>query len=236
MVSSSIGWKELPYASAPMRLDGTNLRVDRLDWNQPNWVSNTYLVSGVATEDEMMRGEETEALGLMNQLPSMPESATLLLPGTHSKHLRIENGAVVEIKTYMTGELYEVLSRHSILRSSVASVEPSSKTGFKEGINYARQRGLGAALFQTRARHVLHKRPASENATFLSGVLIGAELNDLRDAGQSNIFLGGAVRLRDLYSRALQQLGMKDFHPFSDDELNRAVPFAHGILLSRPNT
>ena len=67
MASSSIGWEELPYAGTPLALDASNLAFRRLEWENPSWISETYLISGVATEDDIMRGEETEAIGLLNQ-------------------------------------------------------------------------------------------------------------------------------------------------------------------------
>src|SRR5688500_14726549 len=103
MASSTIGWKELPYAPLPLNLDGSNLRVAPLHWNKPASVGDTFLVSGAASESEMMRGEETEAIGLLKALTSPKERALLILPGTHSKHLRILGQQVVDIRTHMTG-------------------------------------------------------------------------------------------------------------------------------------
>src|SRR5262245_37600412 len=78
MASSSIGWRELSYASVPLNLDGSNLRFETISWDQPGWIGNTYLISGVATEDEIMRGEETEAIGLLSGSANV-ESCILVL-------------------------------------------------------------------------------------------------------------------------------------------------------------
>lgn len=238
MASSSIGWKELPYAALPMSLNGTGLRIEKLAWSKPEWLGDTFLVSGVAGGEEMMRGEETEAIGLMAQEETLPDQGTLLLPGTHSKHLRIDGGAIVEIKTYMTGELFEILARHSVLRASVETNETKPNgtadvAGFAEGVQCVRQRGAGAALFQTRVRHVLRGRPTVENAAFLSGVLIGGELCDLfSEAKRGRIFLGGAARLRDMYQRAMQVLEIEGC-TFSDAAVQQAVPRAHELFLGQ---
>src|SRR5688572_30691896 len=61
MASSTIGWMELPYAKLPLKLDGSSLLVQNLSWKAPESVGPTYLVSGAALENEMMRGEESEA-------------------------------------------------------------------------------------------------------------------------------------------------------------------------------
>src|SRR3954465_3176834 len=65
MASSTVGWRELPYAPIPFQLDGSQLSYERLDWDKPFWLDDTYLISGVASATDMMRGEEIEAIGLM---------------------------------------------------------------------------------------------------------------------------------------------------------------------------
>src|SRR4051812_24722841 len=69
MASSTIGWQEIPYASAPLSLDGSNLRFSTVEWDKPPFVGGTYIISGVATKDEIMRGEEIEAIGLLAEEP-----------------------------------------------------------------------------------------------------------------------------------------------------------------------
>ena len=76
MVSSSIGWKELPYARLPFSLDGTSAVIERLD-------PRTWLVSGLRSETEILRGEETEALGIVAMIGhDMPFESTLILLAT----------------------------------------------------------------------------------------------------------------------------------------------------------
>src|SRR6185295_12638523 len=83
MASSSIGWKELPYAKAPFALDGRTAVWEKVE-------PHVYLISGLRTDTEILRGEETEAVGLVASLGrDMPFEAVLVLPGTHSKHLDV---------------------------------------------------------------------------------------------------------------------------------------------------
>jgi 2-dehydro-3-deoxygalactonokinase len=120
MASSSVGWRELPYARLPFALDGTTAHVEPLAWEKPVWIADTRLVSGVAAAHDIMRGEETEALGLLStpELTRCREGCLLVLPGTHSKHLFVRDQAVADFRTYMTGELFSVLTRHSLLSAS----------------------------------------------------------------------------------------------------------------------
>ena len=186
MASSSVGWRELPYAKTPFPLDGSGVRSQELNWSKPEWLGPVYLISGVATACDMMRGEETEVIGLMSDvsLAALRERSLLILPGTHSKHVWIEDQFVVDFRTFMTGELFEVLGRQSLLRASVDagartgsdSLSDPDRAAFHEGVAWARDQGLAGGLFRVRTRAVLDRRPLADNTWFFSGLLIGAEL------------------------------------------------------------
>jgi 2-dehydro-3-deoxygalactonokinase len=224
MASSTIGWREVPYAQVPLRLDGSNLQFEHVSWDHP-----TYLISGLATEDEMMRGEETEAIGLLHDFPRSAR-CLLILPGTHSKHLRIEGGAIVSLTTFMTGELFEVLARHSILKATVdAESAEVDLVAFDEGVERVLGAGLGASLFQARARGVLRGASAQANKWFLSGVLIGGEIQTIHSA--TLVMIGGSSALRQLYGRALRQRPEIVVRDFSEAVVAGAVPRAHRLFL-----
>ena len=234
MASSTIGWLELPYVRLPLSLDGSNLRLERVEWSAPPSISSTLLVSGAASESDMMRGEETEAIGLMQLVSSKPPNLLLILPGTHSKHLTIQHETVTAIQTYMTGELYEVLVRHSVLRASVGLSAELSLPAFSEGVECVRTNGLPASLFQTRTRQVLQGRSPENNAAFLSGLVIGAELLAIAQTeGAPPIFLAGSGAVRPLYAQAAKVLKLPLAHIISDLETQQAVPRAHQLILSR---
>jgi 2-dehydro-3-deoxygalactonokinase len=242
MASSTVGWRELPYAPAPFPLDGRGVRAEPLRWNQPDWVGTTLLISGVATVQDMMRGEETEIIGLMSEpgLAVLGERCLLILPGTHSKHVRIENHAMVDWRTFMTGELFDVLGRHSLLRASVesgaCSSGPSSeadRAAFCEGVIWAREHGLPGGLFRVRTRAVLDQRPLAENTWFFSGLLLGAELAALPgDAERPPILLAAGQGLAGLYSLALNTvLGPAKWIQVPAAQVEYATIAAHALLL-----
>ena len=230
MASSTIGWRELPYAPLPLYLDGTNLHVESLVWRQPIVVSRTYLISGAACENEMMRGEETEAIGLLTSIAS-PTDGLLILPGTHSKQLSISSGQITRIQTFMTGELYELLTTYSVLRASVNICSAQDYDSFCEGIDCVLEHSLSSALFQTRTRQVLKRKSSESNASFLSGVLIGSELHHLKSLDKP-ILIAGVDSVRTLYSRAAEHLRLPA-KAFTSEQVRLAVPRAHQIVLSR---
>jgi 2-dehydro-3-deoxygalactonokinase len=207
MASSSIGWRELPYALLPFSLEGSSV--------VGQWVeSGVYLISGVRGENDMMRGEETQALGWAEQVCDvLPLRATLVLPGTHSKHLHLESGVLTAITTFMTGELFEMLRTQSMLRHSMdlaAVGEPEGAMhwdAFREGVASSARAGLAANLFQVRTRQVLRGCSGASNRSFLSGLLIGSELRSL-EAGESPIILAAGEALREAYTMAATECGL----------------------------
>lgn len=245
MASSTIGWRELPYAPAPFALDGSGLRIEAIDWPSPLQVGKTFMVSGVATARDMMRGEETEIIGLMadSALDRFRGNALLVLPGTHAKHVVIENGAVIDFRTFMTGELFEVLRRHSILRASVEGghLAPGEEEAavdidaFREGAAWQKRIGLSAALFRVRTRAVLDGCPPPRNLSFLSGVLIGAEVAAISRSTNCATVIAANFRMAGLYRAACEaaQWPSESYLIIPPQRVEHASTAGHAQLLQR---
>ena len=241
MASSSIGWQELPYAKVPFGLDGAELICKELQLGGGKSRQRIVLVSGACTEADVMRGEETQALGVF-QLPvaqALAERSLLILPGTHSKHLRVARGRVEGFRTFMTGELFEVLSKHSILRHSLdespaGALEGKSLEAFGAGVDQVRDLPLSAALFRVRARAVLGGSGAETNRAFLSGVLIGSELAFLLhdDWREQPILLAAAEAIERPYRLAFEKLGLSDrLTSISAHDVERLSALGQQVLL-----
>lgn len=200
MASSSIGWKELPYAKLPFSLDGRDAVWEKMD-------DRFYLISGLRSATDVLRGEETETLGLVAALGrEMPFEAVFVLPGTHSKHLDVNPGGIATFRTFMTGELFDVLARQSVLRHSTDPAAPFDRASFLEGVEESQRRPLPSALFRVRTRQVLDRKEIPSNTSFLSGLLIGAELGSMRGTAVPVIVAAGE-RLRTSYAAAGEALG-----------------------------
>jgi 2-dehydro-3-deoxygalactonokinase len=241
MASSSVGWLELPYTALPVSLDGANLVRRSLTLPiDAQSSARVVLISGVCAPNDIMRGEETEILGLFadSQYSAIAENGVVLLPGTHSKHVRFEQRRITGFRTYMTGELFDVLATHSLLRASVQSApdkqalsDRDSRLAFLTGVRESGTSGLAASLFQTRVRTVLHKVSPAVNRWFLSGLLIGAELADLREHPLP-LLLAAAEPLGSVYLLALQTLGFEErLTVVPPDEMEFASTRGHQVLL-----
>ncbi|MEO5592872.1 MAG: 2-dehydro-3-deoxygalactonokinase, partial [Chitinophagaceae bacterium] len=181
MASSSIGIDDVPYADLPFRLDGSQVKSRKLE-AQEDFPHEIILISGVQGEQDVMRGEETQLIGIWSLLMDrgrQPKEAIIIFPGTHSKHVYIKDGQLIHFKTFMTGEMYQVIGNHSILKDSVKmddAYEPSATDtqAFKMGIKNSGTTGLLNSLFTVRTNQLFNRFNKTQNTFYLSGLLIGS--------------------------------------------------------------
>lgn len=209
MITSSLGLKELPYASIPKKLVPDQLITDS--------ISRFTLISGIKSEYDVMRGEETLILGILGDHPDF--QGTIILPGTHSKHAILENGVLEDFHTYLTGEIFQLLVKESSLSHTleackiigVKSLEKSFLNGVQESINS----NLLNKVFHARANSLLKNTSKKENFAFLSGILIGSEIQNISDKSH-DIILCGNIDLCALYTLALHLKDIKSVRYCSD--------------------
>lgn len=210
MIGSSKGWLETPYCAAPFRLTdlGQYLIEATHLTNRSAWI-----VPGVKQEHpiNMMRGEEVQALGALEFV----ESGCVVLCGTHSKHVQVDNGQLIRFETFMTGELYALLQQHSILAGSEDWIHDDFLWGVKDG---SKQMNLLQQLFSVRAQTL--NETLKYPRAYLSGLLIGTELyNASLVNNASSCTLIGSEHLMNLYRIALEGLYPKmDIHLFSAEK------------------
>jgi 2-dehydro-3-deoxygalactonokinase len=208
MASSTIGMQELPYKELPFKLDGSDLDVRLFEPSVP-LPNQLLLISGAKTGEDVMRGEETLVVGCA--VETNQEERVFIFPGTHSKHVWVRRGVAQLFKTYMTGELFDVLSTKSILSNSVErnliADNDSSTTFFEKGIKEGAASNLLNSIFHVRTAQVFKKQTPKENYHYLSGLLIGAELKDLVQDPPPAICLVCGRNLEIQYTHALAILG-----------------------------
>ena len=205
MIGSRQGWAEAPYVPCPA--DTASLAAHLLS---PPGTKRVWIVPGLSLSEgarrDVMRGEETQIAGAVGE----DGSATAVLPGTHSKWVRVENGRIVDFATFMTGELFDVLVKHSIL-GRLMSGDAASDEGFRRGLDAARtgEGGLSGALFSVRALGLFGDVPPDALRDYLSGLVIGHELREaLARFPARDVLLIGAASLARRYETALQACGV----------------------------
>ena len=246
MASSSIGMEEVPYATLPFPTDGSFASTKRLS-AQGDFPHTLTLISGVRTQDDVMRGEETQLIGLLDLLDTLQvdvDESILIFPGTHSKHIYIQQQQVIDFHTFMTGELFNLMAYHSILKDSVdptdlTTFSDDDLTAFTSGINDADSSVLND-LFKVRTNQLFNKLTKKQNALYLSGLLIGDELKTLIRQPQWQLILCSGNNLYELYKLAMEVLQLSDrTTTISADLIDKAtiagqVKIAQNHLISMP--
>jgi 2-dehydro-3-deoxygalactonokinase len=209
MASSNIGIRELKYAQLPFSIFGSGLNIERII--HPLFPNGIFLVSGVCSDSDVIRGEETQIVGLA-QPEDLNGKCIFILPGTHSKHILCEHGKITALNTFMTGELFEVIRAHTILKTSVQkpTVNFNDLTAFEDGIRQSRKGSILNSLFKIRARDILDKKSPQENYYYLSGLLIGEEISTLKPKDYDQIKLCAGNNLHTFYERAISVLELSE--------------------------
>jgi len=204
MAGSKQGWKEAPYAPCPATFADV---ASQLTWIEPGRIA---IVPGLVFDDggapDVMRGEETKALGAMKLLGT--QDARIVMPGTHCKWARVRGGRIESFATFMTGEFYAVLRQHSIFaRTMPAEDGDIDESAFLQGVDHAMRTGnLLHAAFSARTVSLFDRVASAAAPSYLSGLLIGEEL---RAASRDEaVVLVGADKLTRRYALALKHLGM----------------------------
>jgi 2-dehydro-3-deoxygalactonokinase len=208
MVGSKLGWAEASYLSTPVDLSDLARSLLTVQFDGQ---FDVRIVPGVSAETgsvpDVMRGEECQVLAVLAE--SGLEKACLVLPGTHSKWVTVADGKLTGFRTYMTGEIFNALSAQGTL-AQLMEKGPFDHTAFAFGLERAVSDGaLTHQLFGVRTLGLFGrlKRPAL--ASYLSGLLIGAEFADaISWAEARSVIAVGSPNLLENYRLAAQHFGI----------------------------
>ena len=211
MAGSKQGWVEAPYCACPAGFAdiaaqlawvvgaALPLPVAIVPGLSCLHTSSTFPDAGLP---DVMRGEETQVMGAM-QLTGVYDGV-FVLPGTHSKWVTVQGGRIIGLRTYMSGEFYALLTRHSLLAKSVVPDAPFDGAAFTAGVTQARAgAGLLHDAFGTRTLSLFGRMGASALASYLSGLVIGEELRAQATGAVKEVVLIGAPSLLHRYTQAL---------------------------------
>jgi len=200
----------------------------------PGQARDIRILPGIAQRDrrapDVMRGEETQLLGLD------VTDATVCMPGTHSKWVSVGGGSVQRFATFMTGELFDAVSRQTILSIAVAeAAEAEDIDAFRSAVAAAFERPALAAnlLFRVRSGQLLFGgEPAAARET-ISGTLIGLELaGGLAGAARGGITLVASGRLERLYRTAFDTVAVPVRCIGAEDATRRGLAMAANAIWS----
>ncbi len=210
MITSKQGWIETPYLPCPASLNDLSKNLTEHVTGRGNTI---YFVPGVCQEapvPNIMRGEETQMAGLQSE-----ESLLAILPGTHSKWIRMRGNTIEQFSTFMTGEVFAALTQHTILGRLLTEGEDpvAFAQGVKEG--FSSEDGAGgilSKLFGARAMPLMGLMDTGSIRDYLSGLLLGSEVHEAMRSGfsiDSTPVLCGNDVLVKRYQECLKLCGLK---------------------------
>jgi 2-dehydro-3-deoxygalactonokinase len=213
MVGSTIGWREVPYMKCPLPLDRLASGALRFEAEgRPVAILPGLTCRNKTGMPDVMRGEETQLAGALRLGRSLGRGRRLFcLPGTHAKWVEVVDGAVTQFQTALSGELFDLLAKHSVLARDGGTAQADSPA-FQQGLKAARDnRGAGLLhlLFSTRSRQLAGEIAKDQAASYLSGLIIGEDVA----AAEELFHLDGPVTLictpalAALYQVPLSQYG-----------------------------
>src|SRR5712672_1240813 len=229
MAGARQGWVEAGYIDTPAHLAFILERAVPV----PGQSRDIRILPGIAQRDpkapDVMRGEETQLLGALGA--DATSDAVVCIPGTHSKWAIVKGGTVERFATFMTGELFSVVSRETILSHAVANAEEAEDIGaFISAVVAAFEAPALAAnlLFRVRSSQLLYGGSAAAARERISGTLIGLELAAGldKDRAKSGITLVASGRLQELYRLAFDTLSVPVRSIDAEEAVRRGLSMA----------
>jgi 2-dehydro-3-deoxygalactonokinase len=239
MVGSSIGWREVPYLkcpAVPAAIANAALRFEAD--GRAIAILPGLSCRGKTGAPDVMRGEETQILGALRLHSHLAKGRHVFcLPGTHTKWAMVTDGTVTQFQTALSGELFELLRRHSVLARDSSDVDAQSPA-FVLGLEFARQKAdLLHLLFSARSRVVTGEMAKIDAASYLSGLVLGKDIATAMALFDIALF-DGVVQmictpaLAALYGKALSAYDVKSAVIDGDRAALAGLVHAHAEIFS----
>lgn len=238
MIGSTVGWVDAGYVDCPAGVTDAarNLVTAHIGTLTMRIVPGMACVRTADGAPDVLRGEETELLGLLAG-GGIEATSIVALPGTHTKWIELVDGRVHSFMTAMSGELFDRLASGGLL-ASVLEGPGDAGPAFAEGMRAAVRGGLGLGtlLFGVRARVVRGVLPRTESSAYLRGLLAGAEIADALalypQLQQACVPLIGSAPVCRLYQAALAAMGIASRPVASADAVVRGFHALHQLAAS----
>lgn len=233
MAGARGGWAEAGYVETPAELSA----ISEGAISAPGIKRDIRILPGLcqrmADRPDVMRGEETQLLGAAS---AITERALVCMPGTHSKWVTVDEGRVEGFSTYMTGELYDTITKHTILAAPDKTVaEGADSASFKDAVRaaFAQPGRVTSQLFAARSGQLLNGATPAAALAHISGTLIGAEIGGATGSdNRHKIRLVASGSMRALYESALSTVGIAHESIDADDAVRKGLATAASQIWS----
>ncbi len=209
MITSEFGLCHLEHIDVPAGIDELHKNAHEVVMEEISDIPFVFIRGvKIASPDfenvDMMRGEETELMGIIN--PDY-KSCVYVLPGSHSKIIATDDeGRICNFSTMMTGEMIASLSQHTILKDTVdLSISEMNSEYLLKGYDYSKSQGINKALFKARILKNIIKCSSREIYSFFIGVVLCDEIEHILKSNAKTIVLGGKVQIKNAMAEILQK-------------------------------
>ena len=227
MITSEYGFCNLPHITAPAGIEELHNEMYETVIEDVSKIPFVFM-RGIKTEGteleeaDMMRGEETELIGV---LKTHKDACLYVLPGSHSKHISVDrNGHIVALRTMMTGELFAAVMQHTILKDTTTlACNEIQKAELLNGFYYTQKRGINESLFKTRILKTMFNGTPEQCYSFLLGCVLCDEVEAILQANEKIIVLGGQKQFRTALALLLNEISDKKIITLSDSEVESST-------------
>jgi 2-dehydro-3-deoxygalactonokinase len=229
MIGSTIGWKQTPYLRCPVNI--LDIVDGRISFTARG--IEFSILSGLKTTNllglpDLMRGEELQLLGWNVLHADFHGKRLFALPGTHNKWGLVQSRKVETFLSAFTGELFGLLKQHSILIAADPAKTSNDfhEVTFLQGVECAQNLGkanLLHTLFSVRSRQVLKELDTEQSVSYLSGMIIGADIKGAYQTFEGHVTeplevtVIGESGLSSRYLTAFKYLKIKADHALPTD-------------------
>ena len=230
MITSEKGLCEITHTPAPAGAAELHQNMHTVDLPAAadipiTFISGVKMAGSTPETADIMRGEETEILGLSAQMSAATENTVCVLPGSHSKIIRLHNGQITDFSTMLTGELLAAVSGNTILRDAVdISLIETDAEWLCRGYTYARTRGINEALFKVRVLKNILGADDLARYSFFMGVILQGEIDRILEAHADCIIIGGRSAFRIPMTQLLERYTDASIIPVNDEQADFAAP------------
>ena len=229
MITSEFGLYELPHLIAPTGIQELHDGMKEVSFPEISsipfvFVRGIKVVSDSLGECDIMRGEETELVGLMS-LCGGDSHAIYVLPGSHSKIVSISrDGKINTFSTMLTGEMLMALSQNTILKDAVdLSVSECNEDHLKGGYLVAKTEGLNKALFKLRIMKNIFKCPPEEVYNYFVGAILCDEIDYILSLEADEIIIGGNQKIKNATAALIKSISDKHVTVISESDVERST-------------
>ncbi|WP_293959645.1 2-dehydro-3-deoxygalactonokinase [uncultured Fusobacterium sp.] len=212
MITSSLGLMEIEHLHIPVSVTKLAQNIKKIRFFE----FEINLITGVKVEKnyfekeklksiDVIRGEEVEVFGILEELNSK-ESLLIILPGSHNKFIEVSNGAITNLLTTMSGEIYDVMTKNTILKASLKEnfAKKIEKKFLKLGNDIGRKYGINQGSFILRGLDLVESLTIDEKANFLLGLVLSGDIatlerNNYLKRYRKIVIAGGNIIAKGLY-------------------------------------